>query len=102
MLLKQVDELSPTAKTLIDASKVGTREDLANLTQISTSLAATAQGLPNAGFIAPAKSLITKYIKGADGLSEDQMAQVARLLISENPDLIKISFNRCRCKKSIN
>lgn len=89
MLLKQVDELSPTAKTLIDASKVGTREDLANLTQISTSLAATAQGLPNAGFIAPAKSLIAKYIKGSDGLSEDQMAQVARLLISENPDLIR-------------
>ena len=91
-LLKQVDELSPTAKTLIDASKVGQRQDLADLTQISSSLALTAQGIPNAGFMAPVRNLFTKYIKGADGLSEQQMSEVATLLISDNPNLIKAAL----------
>lgn len=91
-LLKQVDELSPTAKTLIDASKVGQRQDLADLTQISSSLALTAQGIPNAGFMAPVRNLFTKYIKGADGLSEQQMSEVAKLLISDNPNLIKAAL----------
>ena len=92
MLLKQVDELSPTAKSLIDASKTGQKQDLSDLTQISTSLALTAQGMPNAGFMAPVRNLFTKYIKGADGLSEQQMSEVATLLISDNPNLIKAAL----------
>lgn len=93
MLLKQVDELSPTAKTLIDAQKkVGQTKDLADLKDISASLALNAQGLPNTGFMRPFTNLMTKYVKGSDGLSEDQMAQVAKLLISENSDLIKAAL----------
>jgi len=92
MLLKQVDELSPTAKTIIDAGKVGQKQDLADLTQISSSLALTAQGIPNAGFMAPVRNLFTKYIKGADGLTEQQMSEVATLLISDNPNIIKAAL----------
>jgi hypothetical protein len=89
MNLKKFGELSPTAETMLKAQKVGTKQDAADLTQIVTSMSANAQGLPNTGFLKPMKNLLSRYLTTGQNLSEAQMLQVAKLLISENPDLIK-------------
>ena len=89
MNLKKFGELSPTAETMLKAQKVGTKQDAADLTQIVTSMSANAHGLPNTGFLQPMKNLLGRYLTTGQKLSEPQMLQVAKLLISENPDLIK-------------
>jgi len=101
MNVKTFKELSPSAETLIKASSVGAKADKADLIQIGKSLTLTANGIPSTSFIAPAKNLIAKYVSKSTALSEAQMEQVARLLISENPDLIRAALTDVAARNTL-
>tara|TARA_R100000655_G_scaffold54980_1_gene92962 strand:- start:91 stop:2190 length:2100 start_codon:yes stop_codon:yes gene_type:complete len=103
MNLKKFGELSPTAETVIKAQKVGQfdQEDLTNLKNVSTSVLLSSQGIPNAGFIAPASNLIRKYVTSASKLSEKEMLQVANLLVSENPQLIETALTDVKARNTL-
>jgi uncharacterized protein YbcV (DUF1398 family) len=103
MNLKKFGELSPTAETVIKAQNVGKfdQEDLTNLKNVSASVLLSSQGIPNAGFIAPAQNLIRKYVTSASKLSEKEMLQVANLLVSENPQLIETALTDVKARNTL-
>ena len=80
-----INQGSPTAKTLIGASKVGTEKLLKDDVLAVASTITT--GIPTRETPNSIKRIVSRVLPTRD-LSEDQMLQVGQILISENPQLV--------------
>ena len=104
MNVKKFKELSPTAESMIKSQSVGSKQinpDLEDLKSIGKSLTLTANGIPSTSFIAPAKNLIAKYVNPTTKLTEVQMEQVARLLVSEDANLIRAALTDITARNTL-